>query len=926
MKPTWILLPSFVLPALRRLVTSVDSPYLNKPRAGVLFLSVGLFLAAASPTTFAAEQNPPPERIVLWPRQAPLGDGSFVNASAFITVYRAAKGNGAALIICPGGGYGGLVTGPEGTGIAQWLNQHGIAGIVLEYRLPNGNRFVPLLDAQRAIRTVRAKASSWGIDPYRIGIIGFSAGGHLASTASTHFDSGDPKAPDPIDRFGCRPDFAVLIYPVITMGEQTHGGSKANLLGPNPTPEMVALFSNEGQVTRQTSPTFLAHAKDDQLVSPENSRMFYEALQAHKLPAQYLELPSGGHGLNGYQGPMWDAWQAESLKWLAAEKIIPNPDSSGSGQAALTYPFPDYATLAHGPQQVRLLPGQREVVFSMYGAPAELEKIRQLVAVMRDLKLGNGFDPGPSPHPNTKPIFDYLATVGWPVVCYPGGDMQVKGGRGAMGRENEASLAAMDRAGVFTAVQLGEWGYYFHNLAAAESWWRDNYGKEFDDFKHLMKPPGLAGYDRRPSCKRECYDVLRDYFMSKNRDLLGRVISITGHSHYEAYAGEWGARCIGLELGENIAFTQSKLAFARGASRQWQKPWSVQVSPWFSGACTTSGTLRNQGGDARGLDAGHSLSFYERMWLHAWFAGAALVTPENSIATFFEKPEAPWTLTSHGRKAAEVFTFIQAHDRGVPYTPVAIVLDHLAGYNAYMDKPWGILNPTAGDSELRDLFDQQLFPGSDHIHTNPFPSNPEFSYLRPTLYGEIFDVLLTSVPPEILPAYPVILLAGDIEFDHAFLGELEKSLRRGSRVLMSPRHCEALGAEFQRLVRQGELEVLPPWTNPATGRPTAISNNRLEQIAQECLPLSVTGDAIQYQINRTPHGWLVELINNRGVVKQRDQPAVIDPTAVARVRLTCRMPCKSVTEWRSGRVHDNPGALNLELGPGATEFVEFQSP
>jgi hypothetical protein len=605
----------------------------------------------------------------------------------------------------------------------------------------------------------------------------------------------------------------------------------------------------------------------------------------------------------------------------AAEVPLPQRIAFWKGQA-----FPDYGTLAGGAQLVRPLPGQPGIVFTMYGAPAELDKVRQLVEVMREQKLGNGFDPGPGPHPTAKPIFDYLATVGWPVMCYPGGDMQVKGGRGALGRENEASLAAMDRAGVFSAVQLGEWGYYFHNLAWAESWWRDNFGKDFETYKHLMKPKGLAGYDRRPSSKRECYEVLRDYFTSKSRDLLGRVISVTGHSHYEAYAAEWGARCIGLEVGENIAFTQSKLAFARGASRQWQKPWSVQVSPWFQGACTTSGPLRGEGGSARGLDAGHSLSFYERMWLHGWFAGAAMVTPENSIAIFFEKPEAPWTLTSLGHKAAEVFAFMQAHDRGVPYTPVAVVLDHLAGYNAYMDKPWGILNPTAGDREIRDLFDHQLFPGSDHIHTNPFPANPEFSYLRPTPYGEMFDVLLSSVPPEILPTYPVILLAGDIEFDNAFLGELEKALRRGSRVLMSSRHHEALGAEFQRFSQQGEVEVLEGWTNPATGRPTAISNARLEQLAREYLPFAVTGDAVQYAINRTPHGWLVELINNRGVIKKRDRPGIIDAGAVARVRLKSRIPCGTAKELRSNRVHDNPSVLDLELGPGAVEVVEFRCP
>jgi hypothetical protein len=151
-----------------------------------------------------------------------------------------------------------------------------------------------------------------------------------------------------------------------------------------------------------------------------------------------------------------------------------------------------------------------------------------------------------------------------------------------LGAADAAAWEAMDRAGRFTAVQLGEWGYYFHRLSHNEKWWRDVYGAEFDAFKHLMKPAGLNGYDRQPTSKQECYDAVERYFKNRCRDLLDRVISVNGHSHYEAYAGEWGARCIGLELGENIAFTQSKLAFARGASRQWQKPWSVQVSPWFA--------------------------------------------------------------------------------------------------------------------------------------------------------------------------------------------------------------------------------------------------------------------------------------------------------------------------------------------------------
>ncbi len=587
----------------------------------------------------------------------------------------------------------------------------------------------------------------------------------------------------------------------------------------------------------------------------------------------------------------------------------------------------DFASPLPANFQVQLLPGQRAFVFTLYGAPAELEPLKELVQVMRDQQLGNGFDPGPTPNPTTKPIFDYLASVGWPVMCYPGcADMQIKGGRCVLGPENEAALAAMDRAGVFTAIQLGEWGYYFHNLAPNESWWRDVYGKEFDGFKHLMKPPGLAGYDRRPTSRRECYEVLKDYFTSRSRDLLGRVISVTGHSHYEAYVGEWGARCIGLEVGENIAFTQSKLAFARGASRQWQKPWSVQVSPWFAGACTTSGPLRKEGHDARGLDAGHSLSFYERMWLHAWFAGSAMVTPENSIAIFFEKASAPWTLTAHGRKAAEVFQFMRAHERGVPFTPVAIVLDHLAGYNGYMGKPWGILEPTAGDRQVCDLFDHQLFPGSDHIHQKPEPDNPESSYLRPTPYGEMFDVQLTSASAEMLASYPVILLAGDIEFDEELIAKLERVLTKGSTLLLTQAHQEALGPRFARLAKHPGVEVLPPWTNPGTGRPALISDSRLQRLANAALPVEVSGDPIQYQVNRTINGWVIELINNAGVFKKPDQPATTDPSAIARVVLRPRIRFASAREWRANRSYPRRDQLTLEVGPGQSMFVELVCP
>jgi uncharacterized protein (TIGR03067 family) len=293
----------------------------DEPKSGLVRLVLQREVAGKQPE--AAPKKGAPEKLKLWNGRAPLGDGKFEQADAQITVHRPDKPNGTAIVICPGGGYGGLVTGAEGHGIAAWLNRHGITGIVLEYRLPAGRSFVPLLDAQRAIRTVRTNAKAWGIDPAKVGIMGFSAGGHLASTAGTHFDDGDPKATDPIDRASCRPDFMVLVYPVITMGAATHGGSRKNLLGKDPEAKLVELFSNEKQVTAKTPPAFLAHAKDDRAVVPENSKAFYEALQAHKVPAKYLELPSGGHGLNGYKGPMWDAWQEQSLAWLAEQKLIP---------------------------------------------------------------------------------------------------------------------------------------------------------------------------------------------------------------------------------------------------------------------------------------------------------------------------------------------------------------------------------------------------------------------------------------------------------------------------------------------------------------------------------------------------------------------------------------------------------------------------
>ncbi len=293
--------------------------------AGVLFSSM---VCVAGEPKHRSETSAE-DRLALWNHHVPIGGGKFAKEEAWITVHRPRVANGAAVVICPGGGYHVKMMEPEGHGIARWLNRHGITGVVLDYRLPAGRPYVPLLDAQRAIRMVRANSREWNLDPARIGVMGFSAGGHLASTAATHFDDGNLSAADPIDRVSCRPDFAILIYPVIKMGETTtHKGSQANLLGSAPPPELVRLFSNEKQVTSRTPPTFLAHALNDTVVPPDNSRAFHQALLDHNIASEFLELPSGGHGLNGYKGPMWDAWQEKSLEWLAKMNFMPRADVS----------------------------------------------------------------------------------------------------------------------------------------------------------------------------------------------------------------------------------------------------------------------------------------------------------------------------------------------------------------------------------------------------------------------------------------------------------------------------------------------------------------------------------------------------------------------------------------------------------------------
>src|SRR5690554_3430793 len=229
-----------------------------------------------------------------------------------------------AVVICPGGGYAILAYDWEGTDIAKWLNSQGIAAIVLKYRLPSpvsqvSPHDVPLMDAQRAMRMVRQHAEEWNIDPQQIGIMGFSAGGHLASTLGTHYDAGDAGAKDPIETFSSRPDFMILGYPVISLKEHVaHIGSRNNLLGKSPSDDLVEKFSNELQVTEDTPPSFIFHSQDDTGVPVQHSLLFYEALVRAKVPAEMHLYPKGGHGYSlgiNAEGTQ-KGWAAACINWM----------------------------------------------------------------------------------------------------------------------------------------------------------------------------------------------------------------------------------------------------------------------------------------------------------------------------------------------------------------------------------------------------------------------------------------------------------------------------------------------------------------------------------------------------------------------------------------------------------------------------------
>ncbi|RED61763.1 alpha/beta hydrolase [Cohnella lupini] len=262
------------------------------------------------------------EWIVLWPEGAPLAQGSTEEDIPAIQAFPVQGVGRGAVVVCPGGGYG-MRAGHEGEPIALWLNSLGIHAFVLRYRVAPYRYPCALTDVQRAVRYVRHHSGEWGINAGKIGVLGFSAGGHLTASIGTHYDSGNPEAMDPIDRQSCRPDAILPCYPVITLKPPFyHGGSAINLLGDNPDPELIELLSCEGQVTPDTPPTFIWHTSDDAAVPVENALLFAAALSKNKVPFDLHVYEHGSHGLGlAEANPHVKSWTAVCGTWLESQQF-----------------------------------------------------------------------------------------------------------------------------------------------------------------------------------------------------------------------------------------------------------------------------------------------------------------------------------------------------------------------------------------------------------------------------------------------------------------------------------------------------------------------------------------------------------------------------------------------------------------------------
>lgn len=640
------------------------------------------------------------------------------------------------------------------------------------------------------------------------------------------------------------------------------------------------------------------------------------------------------------------------------------------------------ATLAHAATCINAsswdltpvtLPGTSNAEMSMYSSPRDASGVAATIAAMRHHGLGRSFDPIGVPLKSlNSSVAAFLAEANLSYVSFgPGADAQVPNGDfpgTALTPAVLSGLWALNASQTTkVAVQFGEYGYFFHCLQSAVGWWHVVYPNagDFARHQHEITPQHLMGYRAMPTSHAEAFAKVTAYVQKRRADYRGWMAAyLTGHAHYsEMYGARWGASLISMEVGADVQDTQSKLAFARGSSRRYRVPFSVQVSPWYVGSCTTHGPVVKSGATWVGSAAGHSMSFVRRILLHAWFTGAALITPENSFNSFFdEAPRSghPGTLSTHGQMAKDVNAFIQNHDRGVPFVPVLVVIDEYAGYSTipcnWSAAAWGIFTGNEQAAEtlhlnntvtpiniLHKLFESQLFPATGR---GAVTDTGEDGQLRPTPFGELVDVGLSDTPSVVLAAYKTILLAGgDIDFDRhssrnavegvaaSLATELSAALALAPdlKVLMQPYHVIALQkmGGFAALNATGRVEVLQ-----GSEDGVAITDGRLAQLRDELLPCSVVANvSVQWQVNRVQASWVVELTNNNGVFKAPNMTERFNESMTSDVTVTPRFPFGKVVEWGGGKGGDDRQLrasgeagtpVRISLAPGSVRFLEFK--
>ncbi len=478
---------------------------------------------------------------------------------------------------------------------------------------------------------------------------------------------------------------------------------------------------------------------------------------------------------------------------------------------------------------------------------------------------------------------------------------------------------------------VAEWGYSFHHLKNGQP---DGAG-----YKHY------GGYPQPPRTRAEAAAVVKAYFNRLAADARAKATpeelrlfsSINGHYCYQHYGCEWGADIVGSEVGENINSTQAHIAFTRGAARQYGKPWLIDFSSWY-GPSMYDEDPKKTWGEYSGPVRGHSLSLHLRTYYVAYMAGANVVIAEGGWLNFFRSqqpgPDGTLPLSGLGEHGARFYAFTQRHpDRGIPYTPVGLLVDPLHGiFPGFGEKlAWNAFPYSPGDQRILDLW-ETFFPDSLDVQAK----RNEKGYLVTSPYGDILDVILHNAPDPILASYPVLLLAGEVTQEGLLADRLLKYVRQGGTLLLTEADAKRLalaralklksvvpgpdGAEYVR-VRRGRGAVVVYREGPPGG---GVLAKLLTRVRDELVPLRVSGE-LESLYNRTADGWIVTLVNNEGITKTYNEPPRIDGSPQM-ATVSYRGPghlqgARLLTP--EGDVPLDPADIRLSIPPGETRVVRL---